>query len=101
MAKEYAKQFYNSSAWIKTSKAYAASKFFLCEKCGKPYKIVHHVQHITPENIGDAEITLSWKNLCCMCQDCHAAAHASNNNRTMRWDSDGNLIGCDDEHPSL
>ena len=101
MAKAYAKKFYNSAAWRKTSKAYAASKFYLCERCGKPYKLVHHIKHITPYNISDPGITLDWDNLMCVCQDCHAALHsAADKDRKVIFDENGNVKGIEDSNVS-
>jgi len=100
MAREFAKAFYNSSAWIKTSKAYAASKFYLCEKCGKTGKIVHHKTHLSPENINNPSITLAWENLQYLCLDCHNIAHGNDSTeRKCIFDQDGNLVGVQDSPP--
>lgn len=45
MAKSWAAPFYNSRAWRKCRKAYAESKFFLCEVCGEAGEEVHHIRH--------------------------------------------------------
>lgn len=97
MAREFAKQFYNSSAWKKTSKAYAASKFFLCEKCKRQGYIVHHVKHLTPQNINDPEIALSWGNLMYLCLECHNRIHGKQDERKMLFDEDGNMIGFEEK----
>lgn len=99
MAREFAKSFYNSAAWRKTSKVFAASKFFLCEKCGHQGYIVHHKKPLTPENIGDPNITLSWSNLMYLCLECHNAIHGSDSGRKMIFDDDGNLINVIDRKP--
>lgn len=54
----------------------------LCEDClaaGRftPAEIVHHVQEITPENIDDPSITLSFSNLRAVCRECHAIEHGA------------------------
>lgn len=51
MAKEYAKSFYKSKEWIKCRNSYITFVHGLCERCGKPGKIVHHKKKITPMNI--------------------------------------------------
>ena len=75
MAKEYAKKFYNSKAWIDCKTAYIKSVFGLCERCGKPGYIVHHKKYITPQNINDPNITLNFDNLEYLCLDCHNKEH--------------------------
>lgn len=86
MAKEYAAQFYKSKAWQNTRAAYISSRGGLCERClarGKynPGVIVHHREHITPDNIQDPNVLLSWENLELLCRECHAAEHAKNKKR--------------------
>ena len=78
--KEYAKAFYKSKAWKDCRDRYAKSRGGLCEEClrrgvYKPGEAVHHVVHITPENIHDPAITLNPDNLRLLCRDCHAAKH--------------------------
>lgn len=82
MAKDYAKQFYKSTAWKECRMAYIKSVGGLCEECLKhgiytPGKIVHHKIPLTEENINDPSITLSWDNFKLVCQDCHAKEHAA------------------------
>lgn len=78
--REFAADFYNSRAWKDCRDAYAKSKGNLCERClakglYNPGIIVHHKIHLTPENIGDPEITLGWDNLELLCRDCHGEEH--------------------------
>ena len=78
--KEYAAGFYSSKAWQRTREAYKKSVGGLCEICWskgilKPGEIVHHKTHISPDNINDPEITLSFNNLQLVCRDCHAQIH--------------------------
>ena len=52
----------------------------LCEDCMangiiKAGEIVHHIVPLTPENISDPNIALSWNNLRLVCRDCHAKEH--------------------------
>lgn len=84
--KEYATQFYSSSAWQACRKAYAKSKGGLCEKCllkglYTPGEIVHHKIHLTPENIELPEVTLNWNNLELVCRECHAVEHGARERR--------------------
>ena len=95
MAKEYAKKFYNSKAWKDCRAAYIKSVFGLCERCMAPGRIVHHIQYITPENINDPNITLSFDNLEYLCQDCHNKEHHASELNTMdglRFDRNGFVV---------
>ena len=76
MAKEFAKAFYNSSAWKKCRAAYIAYRQRIdggmCESCHEvPGYIVHHKVELTPENINDPNIALSFGNLKYDCHVCH------------------------------
>lgn len=82
MAKDFSVKLYKSKAWQCTREAYMKSVGNLCEDClkkgiYKPGEIVHHKIELTPENINDAEITLSWSNLKLLCRDCHAKIHGT------------------------
>ena len=57
-------------------------------------EIVHHKEHLTPENINTPEIALGEDNLELLCRDCHALAHASDlpADRGLMFDEDGNLV---------
>ena len=89
--KEFAREFYLSPAWKKCRDAYARSRRGLCEMClekgiVRPGVIVHHVVHVTPENVGDPDVVLNWRNLRLVCRDCHAELHSARGAR--RWDVD-------------
>lgn len=91
MAQDWAKDFYNSQAWKKTSRAYAKSVGMLCEECRKrgeirAYGIVHHRKWLTPETINDPALTLDWSNLEAVCRECHAKIHEGE--RMRRWTVD-------------
>lgn len=84
--KDYAKQFYLSSAWVACRTAYKKQAGGLCEVCAKkglivPGEIVHHKIHITPNNIHDPNITLSFQNLELVCRSCHAEIHGKKKKR--------------------
>jgi 5-methylcytosine-specific restriction endonuclease McrA len=92
--KEYARAFYTCAAWKKTKAAYMISKHYICERCGNGARIVHHRKYITPQNIHDVEITLSWDNLEALCMDCHNAEHTSSPGieAGLRFDESGNVV---------
>jgi 5-methylcytosine-specific restriction enzyme A len=73
--KPWAEKFYLSDAWRRCRKAYFIKAFGVCERCGRPGKIVHHKVHLTPDNIDDQSITLNFNNLELLCQECHNNEH--------------------------
>ena len=101
MAKEYAESFYQSKQWKDCRESYILSVHGLCERCKakgilKPGKIVHHKEHITPENINDPDITLSHNNLEYVCLPCHNTIHFGSNSSVrddVFFDENGDLIG--------
>lgn len=107
MARDFAYDFYNSQAWKKTRNAYMRMGRGLCEPClaaGRytPAEIVHHKVHLSPDNIDDPSITLSFDNLERVCRDCHAMEHqemyGGETERKMRvgFDEDGNVVRLED-----
>lgn len=80
MAREFAKAFYSSAAWKKCRAAYISHRQSvdggLCEEChDRAGYIVHHKTELTPENIGNPDVTLSFSNLKYVCLDCHNREH--------------------------
>ena len=78
MAHDYAKAFYTSTRWRQTRQAYIDYRRSIdggvCEECGQRLgEIVHHKVMITPANINDASVTLSFNNLELVCWQCHNA----------------------------
>ena len=93
MAKEYAKNFYNSKSWKETQRAYLKKMFYTCEVCGYAANTVHHIIHITPENINDINITLNFENLMAVCEDCHNKKHKSKKReRRYTFNENGDII---------
>ena len=98
MAKEWAKSFYKSKEWKECREAYIQSVNGLCERClkkgiVKPGYIVHHIEHLTPENIDDPEITLNWDNLEYVCKECHDKEHFITESEVTRDDLKFNEFG--------
>ena len=80
--RDFAKEFYHSAAWIRARDYVMTRDFGLCQQCRRKGKItpgntVHHIIHLTPENINDVSISLNPDNLETLCQDCHAEVHRS------------------------
>lgn len=93
--RDFATTFYKSKVWQSARDAYLESVGGMCERCMarglvEPAIIVHHIQHITPQNINDPTITLSFGNLEALCRKCHGEMHGKP--RTYEFDEDGRLI---------
>lgn len=88
------RDFYTSKEWVACREAYAASVFYLCERCKRPGYIVHHKTHITDENVSDPNITLNWDNLEFLCIECHNREHFSQEitRNDVKFDEKGQLI---------
>lgn len=90
MAKEYAKRFYNSSAWRKARKAFISYRISIdggmCQMCGEELGyIVDHIKEISIDNIGDANVTLNQDNFQYLCLVCH-------NKKTFGYDKDNEYM---------
>lgn len=58
----------------------------LCEQCKEkglivPAKFVHHRIELDAQKISDPDIALNFDNLCALCVNCHAQAHAAHPRR--------------------
>ena len=71
MAKEWAKAFYKSKAWQQVRREALRRDHYTCCRCSARAEEVHHVKELTPENIGDINISLNINNLESLCHDCH------------------------------
>ncbi len=96
MARDFSRKFYNSKQWIKCRNAYRESMFYICERCGRPGEEVHHKIWLTPENINDPYVTLSFENLELLCSSCHSIEHNRKYKEVvregLRFDNLGNLV---------
>lgn len=92
--KDYARSFYKGKQWQKVSRLYMESRNYVCERCGGVGVICHHRKYISPRNIGDPSITLSFDNLECLCQECHNREHTAKFDVSRAvFDAAGNMIG--------
>lgn len=71
MAKEWAKPFYNSTAWKEVRELRILKDHGRCQMCGRPGNEVDHIIELTPENINDEMIALNLDNLQTLCHRCH------------------------------
>ena len=89
MHDSFANSFYNTYAWRKCKSAYKQKVGGLCERCLKrglikPGTQVHHKIRITPENMTDPAVTLSFDNLELLCDRCHEEEHG----HQSKWRTD-------------
>lgn len=68
-------KFYNSQKWKNVRRAYRIKKRGICERCGKSGTEVHHKTYLTPENVLDPNIAVSFGNLELLCKVCHNTEH--------------------------
>lgn len=108
MAKPWAVGFYHSGAWRRAQSSYMRAPVdvggrtcppYMCERCFErgmlvPAEIVHHRKWLTPENITDPEVSLSFSNLMRVCRDCHAAIHSGESSFEPRvaFDENGRVM---------
>jgi 5-methylcytosine-specific restriction endonuclease McrA len=92
--REFAKDFYNSTAWRRVRAYVFLRDSYLCVKCSNLGEVVHHIVPLTPGNINDETITLDENNLETLCRDCHAAVHSTSPPAAahLTFDKSGNLI---------
>lgn len=92
--REFAREFYLSKEWRETRTYIVQRDHGLCVKCGALGRIVHHKEHLTPQNIHNPAIALGEDNLELLCRNCHALAHASDlpTDCGLMFDEDGNLV---------
>lgn len=104
MAKEWTDGFYLSKPWRKTRDAYYKLQRGRCERCMAEYMagarsmedinpgiIVHHKTELTPDNINDSHIALSFNNLELLCEEHHNKQHKTKQKR-YTFDAAGNII---------
>lgn len=66
----------------------------MCEECHEqPGYIVHHKKAISPKNINDTKVTLTWDNLQYVCKGCHDKIHEycgrGRSQRRVEFDENG------------
>ena len=88
--------FYKGKKWDKCRTAYLSSVNHICERCGEPAYIVHHLHYLTPDNYTDPDISLNPDNLQAVCFKCHNEIHVKTDACVdgLEFDQDGNLVEC-------
>lgn len=107
-------KFYNSKKWKRFRDRYIQSVKGLCEKCKekdiiRPGENLHHIEHLTEENVKDAKVSLNDEKVIYLCIECHNIEHdrdyktniqkikeQKSEKRKYYFDKDGNLIKNDD-----
>ena len=105
MAKDFSEWFYQSQAWKNTRAAYIKYAGGYCERCRreveqgarsladmKPIKIVHHRIYLTPKNINDPAVSLSFDNLEGVCDEHHNKEHKAGKEKRFYFDKYGNIV---------
>ena len=102
MAKDFAKAFLHSKAWLRCRAGYIQERILIdggmCEVCRENLGyIVHHKILLTPENIRNPEISLNWEHLSYECKNCHDQHEGHRvgcrSGLVCLFDDDGNPIG--------
>ena len=103
----FAHKFYHSRQWRTVREFVWDRSHGLCERCAsngkmKPADVIHHVIPLTPENMGDPDISLNPNRLMALCHDCHAEVHKqigigvigsrSKEEPRVGFDSEGNVV---------
>ena len=86
------RKFYRSNEWKLARALKIAATDGLCEKCGKVGEEVHHIKHLTQDNVSDPEVSINQENLILLCKDCHNEIHGRFSKAT-KFDKDGNYVG--------
>ncbi len=101
MGREFSRKLYRTKEWQKVRKLAFKRDNGVCQHCYRRYaKItkgeeVHHIIHLTPDNIIDLDIAYGLDNLITLCRSCHMEVH-SRKKPTIEdgliFDGEGNLI---------
>ncbi len=71
------KSFYASPSWQALRAAIIAERGARCQECRRITSDLqlHHIIELTPENVGDALVSLNPTNILVLCHDCHDKIH--------------------------
>jgi 5-methylcytosine-specific restriction endonuclease McrA len=84
-------RFYRSAAWQQARLIKITSANGRCEKCGGVGEEVHHIIHVTPNNVKNLNVTLNQDNLILLCKDCHNKEHERFRKNKQKFDADGQI----------
>ena len=87
-------RFYKSDEWKIARSMKIAAAAGRCEKCGAVGTEVHHIKHLTPDNIDDPSITINQDNVILLCNEGYNKEHHRfEGSKNCMFDSDGNFTG--------
>ena len=88
------RKFYKSDKWKIARAIKIASANGICQDCNKnPGTEVHHIIHLTPDNICDPTITVNQDNLKLLCNECHNKVHGRFQGKAKYYfDEEGNIF---------
>ena len=88
------RKFYKSDKWKIARAIKIASANGICQECNKnPGTEVHHIIHLTPNNICDPTITVNQENLKLLCNECHNKVHCRFQGKSKYYfDEEGNFL---------
>lgn len=88
------RKFYKSDKWKIARAIKIASANGICQECNKnPGTEVHHIIHLTPDNICDPTITVNQDNLKLLCNECHNKVHGRFQGKAKYYfDEEGNIF---------
>ena len=110
MAREFAKAFYHSKAWLSFRQSYINSmpkdRRGLCEKCYEEgrHEIgveLHHKVFLTPDNINNPNVTLNKDKVILLCKDCHRKIHQRRKNVLYEFNELGEYVPVVKETPPI
>ena len=92
--KEWAQGLYLSAAWRRARDYIYDRDNGMCVRCGAIGEEVHHIRHLTPQNINDSYIAFSADNLQLLCRECHRTEHEGKPTTAegLTFDAAGNLV---------
>lgn len=86
-------RFYRSDRWKIARAIKIAQAEGCCEKCGGLGTEVHHIIHLTPQNVSDPSVSVNQENLMLLCNDCHNKVHGRfESKKDYYFDENGDLI---------
>jgi len=87
-------EFYGTKEWVKLARYIRIKYYYTCQVCGRRGVYVHHIIHITNDNLNDPNITLNENNLTLLCLDCHNDIHMGTSavRKDLKFDGKGNLV---------